>query len=372
MLASEVAPRRLLLLNWRDPWHPKAGGAEHLTHRILERLAARGWSIEWFSAAYPGAAASVVRDGILFKRVGSGVTVHAHAFARYSRRREYDIVVDEINTIPFFTPWYAARSVAWFQQLAREVWLYEGGFLGPLGYAMEPFYLAPYRRMPLITISPSSARSLQAIGLCGPVKILPMAVDEPADEAVPRKTLPRDVLVVGRLTPSKRVEESIRAAALLRSSGWNGRLHIVGGGNARYREALEQRVSALGLCETVLFCGRVDDAERRRLMRSASVLWMTSVREGWGLVVTEAARHGTPAVVYDVPGLGDAVIDGVTGYVVSTEPKALACATLALFKRFDAFAASALAAARALNWDATADAFARAIDDLAPYCPPRS
>lgn len=357
---------RLLMLNWRDPWHPKAGGAEHLTHRILERLAARGWSIEWFSSAYSGAASREVRDGILFVRGGSGTTVHAHAFVRYASRRDYDVVVDQINTIPFFTPWYATRSVAWFQQLAREVWLYEGSFLGPLGYVVEPLYLAPYRRMPLITISPSSARSLHAIGLTGPVRILPMAVDEPADDVVPKKTAHRDVLVVGRLTPSKRIEESIRAAALLRSTGWSGRLHIVGAGKPSYRKALECRVSELGLRETVVFHGRVDNTERRRLMQEASALWMTSVREGWGLVVTEAARHGTPAVVYDVPGLCDAVVDGVTGYVVNAEPKSLVRATIELFNRFDEFAERTLAEARMFTWDATADAFARAVVDLVP------
>lgn len=366
---TEVTPRRLLLLNWRDPWHPKAGGAEHLTHRILERLAERGWTVEWFSAAYAGASAREIRDGVLFVRAGSGITVHAHAFMRYSKRREYDVVVDEINTIPFFTPWYSARSVAWFQQLAREVWFYEGGLAGPLGYALEPLYLAPYRRLPLITISSSSARSLHDIGLRGPVRIIPMAVDEPADETVPQKTLPRDVLVVGRVTPSKRVEESIRAAALLRSSGWNGRLHVVGSGPVRYRKTLERLVAALGIRETVTFHGRVEDEARRRLMQRASVLWMTSVREGWGLVVTEAARHGTPAVVYDVPGLCDAVVDGVTGRVVNADPKALVFATRELFEQFDAYAARTLAAARALNWDATAEAFARAIDDLAPTDP---
>jgi len=51
---------------------------------------------------------------------------------------------------------------------------------------------------------------------------------------------------------------------------------------------------------------------------------MTSVREGWGLVVTEANACGTPAIVYDVPGLRDAVIHERTGLVVAPEPGCLA------------------------------------------------
>lgn len=359
-------PRALLLLNWRDPWHPKQGGAEHLTLRVLERLAASGWIVEWFSSWYPGAAAREQRDGITYVRAGSVATVHLEAMRRYCLRTDLDAVVDQINTIPFFTPFYRARSIAWFQQLAREVWLYEGGFLGPFGYAAEPLYLAPYARMPLITISHSSAQTLRGIGLYGPVRILPMAVDEPAEADVPLKAPSRDILVVGRLTPSKRVEESLSAAALLRAAGWRGELRVVGCGPPGYRAALERRARKLGLDGKVVFTGHVDDAERGRLFREASALWMTSAREGWGLVVTEAARHGTPSVVYDVPGLRDAVADGETGLVVRPEPQALAAATLALFARFDRFAPRALECARVLGWDATAEAFASAVNELLP------
>jgi glycosyltransferase involved in cell wall biosynthesis len=83
-------------------------------------------------------------------------------------------------------------------------------------------------------------------------------------------------------------------------------------------------------------------------------------------VVTEAARHGTPAVVYDVPGLRDAVADGVSGRVVEPRATALAQATGEIFAEFDAFARRALERARPLSWDATADAFAQAVDELVP------
>ncbi len=358
--------RRLLLLNWRDPWHPRAGGAEHLTWRVVERLAAAGWTVEWFSGAYPGAAPAELREGVRFVRAGGAMTVHLHAFLRYARRKDFDLVIDEINTIPFFTPWYGARSIALIFQLAREVWLYEGGALGRMGFAAEPLYLRPYRTTPVITISASSAQTLRGIGLRGPLRIIPIAVDEPADPEVPVKTTPRDLLVVGRVTPSKRIEESIEAAAVLRAGGWGGQLRIVGNGPAAYRAALERRIARLGLGGTVSFTGRVDDDARRALMRAASVLWMTSAREGWGLVVTEAARHGTPAVVYDVPGLRDAVAEGVSGRVVAGSPGALADATRDVFADFDAFARRALDRARPLSWDATAAAFADAVEELAP------
>jgi len=39
------------------------------------------------------------------------------------------------------------------------------------------------------------------------------------------------------------------------------------------------------------------------LLQKSHVLAVTSVKEGWGLVVTEANPQGTPAVVYNVDGL---------------------------------------------------------------------
>ena len=117
--------RKLLLLNWRDPWHPKAGGAEILTLRVCERLASFGWKVEWFSAEYSNAPARELRDGITYLRSGTQATVHLRAFLRYARTSEFDLIVDQVNTLPFYAMAYRLPMIAWFQQIAREVWLHE-------------------------------------------------------------------------------------------------------------------------------------------------------------------------------------------------------------------------------------------------------
>lgn len=351
--------RRLLLLNWRDPWHPRAGGAELVTLRIMERLAGRGWLVEWFSALYPGASRTSVSHGIKFSRGGTQSTVHLRALLRYGRCAQYDVVVDEINTVPFLAPLYSSRPViAFVHQLAREVWLYEARPpLSFLGYLAEPVYLRAYRRVPIITVSRSSRGSLEAMGLRGPMCVIPEAVDEACDATVPKKDEEHDVIVLGRVTPSKRIEHSIKAAGMLRETGWRGRLHVTGSGESSYLRRLKALAGRLRVSDQVVFEGAVADDRRAELLRACSLLWMTSVREGWGLVVTEAARHGTPAVVYDVPGLRDAVIDGATGRVVEPTPEALARATLAVLKDRERYAAEALRVARALDWESTALAF---------------
>jgi glycosyltransferase involved in cell wall biosynthesis len=82
--------------------------------------------------------------------------------------------------------------------------------------------------------------------------------------------------------------------------------------------------------DSVVFWDRVSPQEKHRLMSEAHALLMTSVREGWGLVVTEASACGTPAIVYDVPGLRDSVRNESTGLVVPPRPGSLFDAMLRL------------------------------------------
>ncbi len=354
---GKSTPSRLLLLNWRDPWHPQAGGAELLTLRVVEELTKAGWSVEWFSAAYPGAPSDSFVNGMHFVRAGCQTTVHFAAYQRYKRTNAFDIVIDEINTIPFYTPLYfKCRTFAWINQLAADVWRYESPkLLGMMGKVLEPIYLSPYRRTEIITISDSSANSLRQIGFQGKIHIIPMAVDELADEYKPRKTEPPDILVVGRLTPSKRLEHALMAAADLKRMGWRGNLHIVGGGKERYAARLRSIGMKL-LGSTAVFHGRVSMRKREQLLKACTVLWMTSVHEGWGLVVTEAARHWTPAVAYNVPGLRDSIIEGSTGKLVPERPEALAMATYDMFAtNVEHYAKDAMLHSRSLSWEKTGE-----------------
>lgn len=349
--------RRLLLLNWRDPWHPQAGGAELLTLRILERLASSGWDIEWFSGSYPGAAPTSEVNGITYIREGGQLSVHLRAYRRYRKATDFDIIVDEINTIPFMTPLYSrVPHVAFINQLARGVWRHEAGLLvGSIGEFLEPFYLRPYRNVPIISISPSSIDSLRDIGMRGPMHLIPMSVDEIPDEARPVKNRQRDIVVLGRVTPSKRIEESIDASVLLAQMGWEGELLIIGSGREKYVSVLQARAQSKNA--PVRFMGYLSNDQRRDLLRTCSVLWMTSIREGWGLVVTEAARHWTPSVVYNVPGLCDAVIHGKTGYVTDQSPASLAASTRHLLEaEYEAISLGAFKNASELSWDKTAEA----------------
>jgi glycosyltransferase involved in cell wall biosynthesis len=367
-------PRRLLVLNWRDITHPRAGGAEKVTHEIARRWVTWGHQVTMFCASYRDAAPEESIDGVAVVRRGRQQTVHLEAFRHYRRLRRgrYDLVIDQINTIPFFTPLYAREPVLMFShQLAREVWHYEAPWpASAAGYLAEPFYLRVYRHTPIMTVSQSTKDDLRSLGLAGPCYIIPEAVDTKAPERLPpmeTKEPSLTLVSVGRVVPSKRVDHLIRTLKRLHEAGLvQARLWIIGPWDEKYRRRLDCCVAALGLANHVTFFGRVDAASKENLLARAHVLVMASVREGWGLAVTEANVLGTPAIVYNVPGLRDSTRDGETGLVCQDNyPSALAQAVASLHADAPLYARvrhRAWAMARELNWDQTARAAWNAVE----------
>lgn len=354
---------RILLLNWRDLKHPRKGGAEVLTHGIFARLAERGHEVTWVASSFPGAVPMETIDGIRIIRGGNALSVRAHAYAQYRRMDAPDVVVDEINTLPFFTPMYATSPVvAFICQLAREVWFYEApALVAPCGYAIEPFYLRPYRHTPVMTISESSAESLRReANLSGRIGVMPMAIDQ-YDAPVPLALDAREETIVslGRVTPSKRLDHTIEALSRLDRAPYDRlTLKIIGGGSDPVRERLTRLAARLGVGERVEWCGFLDEDAKRALLARARALVMNSAREGWGLAVSEANLAGTPAVGYRVPGLKDSIRDGATGVLTEESPAALAEGLEYLLSdsvRYQRFAAQAQQSAKQLTWDATTD-----------------
>jgi glycosyltransferase involved in cell wall biosynthesis len=276
---------------------------------------------------------------------------------------DFDVVVDEINTLPFFAPLYARKPVVTLIcQLAREVWFFEAPWpVAVAGYVAEPAYLQVYRRCPILTISESSADSIRHIGLRGPIDVMPMAIDQYAPPApLPLSSREDAIVMVGRVTKSKRIDHVIRSLAELQDGPLAGtRLVVVGGGDERVKSDLMRLATSLGAAARVRWEGYADEETKRRILRTARAIVMTSAREGWGLVVSEANLAGTPAVVYDIPGTRDSVLDGITGIRCAPSPGALAESLTALAgdaHRYAAMCSAAQTFARTLTWDATVDA----------------
>jgi glycosyltransferase involved in cell wall biosynthesis len=353
---------RILILNWRCPRNPKAGGAERLTYGIARRLVEQGDEVEWFSATFPGAPSREEIDGIRFVRAGRQWTVHFHAFRVYRKflRARFDVIIDEVNTIPFFTPWWS--SIPCFMlipQLAREVWWYESKFpLSAIGYALEPLYLRLYRNVPAFTISESTHKDLVRLGFSGPITVVPVGLEH-TEPKISLKARRPTFIYVGRMAPSKRVGGIIRAFHLFHQAVDGAQLWLVGDGPAKYERELRRLVGRLGLVLDVHFLGRLTNQEKAERVAQAHMLLMASVREGWGLVVSEAGALGTPTVGYDVPGLRDSVANDKTGLLTRPFPADLSSAMIRLWRDpalYGRLAREGIVAAAKLSLDeATAD-----------------
>lgn len=280
-------------------------------------MAEAGHECVLYASHAPGLAREEHNGFYSIVRAGSELTCRLHAAAWLWKRRDaFDIVIDEVNTLPFFSPWIAKdKVILLMHQLAREVWWKEAPrWLAPIGYALEPLALSIYRTTPFITVSSSSLASLRAIGLRGPGTIVENALPEP--KAFHDAGGSGVIGYVGRLTPSKRVEDVIAAFERVHRVMARARLVIVGGGRSDYVAYLVELAAKLGISSDVDFTGFVDGETRDRLMSGFDCLLMASLREGWGLVVSEAACFGVPSVAYDVAGLRDSIRNETTGLLV--------------------------------------------------------
>jgi glycosyltransferase involved in cell wall biosynthesis len=351
-----------LVLNWRDCEHPRAGGAEYATLNIARELVERGHSVTWFAGSFPSASAEAQHDGVRIVRGGNAATVRMHARSFYRKNGRFDAVIDEINTLPFFAPLYAdVPVIALIHQLAREVWFYEAPWpVAVAGYALEPAYLRVYRHTPVMTISQSSAQSIRAIGLRGPIEVFCCGIDQyDADPPLALYERNNTLVILGRITPSKRIDHAMRALAAIRAGSLaTAELLVVGDGTPRVKETLIRLATQLGIAHRVRWEGRVSEERKRTLLRRAVALVMTSAREGWGLAIAEANLAGTPAVVYDIFGARDAVRHGITGLHSEAQPQAMAGALERLVRDPTEYHRIALAAqsdARGMTWRAAMD-----------------
>lgn len=324
--------RKLLFMSWRDIKAPKRGGAEVFTHEMLKGLDKSRYEITHISPMFAGAASDETIDGIRYLRRGGSLSVIYHAFLYYKKHsKDIDFVVDQCNTHRFFTPLWvtAGKRIFFIHQLTREIWYTNSSFpLNAVGYHTETPLLRLSRRDPAMTVSPSTRNDLQAVGF-DPEKmvILPEGIEFEhwsREEFLPKEPDPV-FIYVGRFVNYKGIDDTVKAFAKVKQKWDRAKLWIVGKTNRAYiLEVLHPIMSDGGLTyggpgegKDITFFGFVSPEQKLKLMSRAHALVFPSLREGWGLIITEAAAVGTPSIVYRSPGLVDAVDEGKAGFLCS-------------------------------------------------------
>lgn len=364
------APIRILVLNERDMDHPKAGGAEIHVERLFGRLAARGHRVVHHSVAFESAPRRAVRAGIEIERFGPLAAYYAGMpvrVARAARRGEFDLVVECLNKIPFYSPLYAGVPVlAVCHHLFGEVAFDQVPWpIAAAVFVAERGIPRAYHETDFLAISKSTRDDLVARGI-DPARIrtsLP-GLDPPTLAVDPDAPRPPRIAYVGRLEPYKRIELLLEAAVLLLPRFPELEIVVIGRGSERQR--LVARAQALGLAPRTRFTGFVADAERDALLASSRACVFASHKEGFGLTVIEANSLATPVVARDAPGLRDSVRDGETGRLVAgDDPADWARALAPLLAQGDealAMRRRALAESKRFDWDRSADELLEAID----------
>lgn len=134
---------------------------------------------------------------------------------------------------------------------------------------------------------------------------VPMPAAAPIVQRTPR------LAIVGRLVEQKQHMVLIEACALLKRRGVDCRLDIVGIKGGGFSDAVEARISALGLVEQVRWTGFAADHDR--LYGDVDILVAPAVDEPFGLTVAEAGAYGLPVVAARSGAFPEIVEDGRTG-----------------------------------------------------------
>jgi len=364
---------RILVVNWLDRENPLAGGAETHLHEVFGRIARRGHEVTALVSGWRGCAGRAHLDGIEVHRAGRRYTFSLAApwyYRRHLATRGFDVVVEDLNKVPVFTPYWTEAPVV---LLAHHLFGSTAFQAGPVPVAVATWLLERpvprvFRGCVAIAVSESTKQDLIARGLRHElIRVVPNGIDVEyfAPNALERAERPT-LLFLGRLKEYKRVDLVIGAVAMLTREGVDVRLWIVGEGDQR--SAVEAQIGRLGLGERVQLLGFVSESEKRDALRSAWVHVLASEKEGWGIANLEAAACATPSVASDSPGLRDSVVHGETGLLVPHGDVAGLAGALRTLLGDDALrermGRQARAFAEGFSWESSADRVERVLREV--------
>lgn len=311
---------KILILNWQDIKNPLSGGAEVHLHEIFSRVVKLGHEVTLFCSSFNGAKSEETIDGIKVIREGGRYLFNFRVLYRYImrfRKGKFDLVIDDMNKIPFFTPLYVRKPLFFIIHhiFNKSIFLEVPFPMALYVYLMEKLGLLICKKkgIPLIVVSPSTRDELIQKGFDpGKIHIIYNCVDHDLYQPEEKnRSLTPLIGYVGRIKKYKSIEQLLKAFAIVINENPTLRLVIVGDGDNRIN--LERLSKELGIEKFVEFTGYVDNAKKVNLIQQ---MWFTvnsSSKEGWGLTVIEANACKTPVIASNVPGLRDSVKDGETG-----------------------------------------------------------
>lgn len=360
----------ILVFNWQDIKNPLAGGAEVHLHEIFGRIAKKGHSVTLVCSQFRGGAPRDIIDGIRIIRVGTRNFFNFAVPLWYMFfGSKYDVVIDDVNKIPFYTPVYVRKPVmALFHHLfGKTIYRETNPVAASYVYLSERLIPNVYRRVPIVAVSESTKSELVEQGIPeNNIRIIHNSVDH--TRYTPGNGNPNQSFTIGflgRIKKYKSIEHLLQAFETVKVEIPDAKLVIVGDGD--YLPALKKAASKMKHNDDIVFTGYISGDEKVRQLREMDVVVNTSSKEGWGLTVIEANACGIPVIGANVPGLRDSIIEEETGLLYHHgDIEALT----ALLFRFHGdkelrkrLSKNAIEWAAKFNWDDSAESFLNAITE---------
>ncbi len=328
-----IPKKKLLMITWRDIKSPFSGGAEILSHKILKELKNK-YDITVWSSAFPNCKRFEKIEGIQYIRMGSKkfnfigpynwrvyFTVFRFFWFTNGRKVDFDIIIEQINNIPFLFALYGSKNtIIYINQLCRINWFYQvPKIIALFGYYIfEPVYLWLLRNKKVITISSSTKNDLLKFGFkTENINIIPIGIDiKPISRfSNIKKFKDFSLLSLGNIREMKRTLDQIKAFEIAKKNIHNLKLYIAGSPSGGYTAKVFDLIHKSQYKRDITYLGSVSKNQKIKILQKCHCLLVTSIKEGWGLVVTEASSQGTPSIVYNVDGLRDSVKNNKTGLI---------------------------------------------------------
>ena len=281
------------------------GGAEKVYRLLGDALVEQGVNVMYLTrfqgAIKPGNSfpfhVDVIWEGQLYdssgtRRIGPALAWSLAVF-RALRRHRFDAVV--LSATPIFNV-LVGMVLKCFQPSVRlvidwpEIWplrkwtSYSGAVTGTIAWMLQSVCLR-VGKIKLVN-SDATLERLPAIARKSAMKMPLLTMAGPPVGSGPGFPT-NELLFVGRHIPDKNLPMLPRVLAALQTEYPDIHATVVGEGPDR--KVAESVASDLGVSDRISFVGRVDDDELARRLQAAGVLFFPSVREGFGLVVCEAA-----------------------------------------------------------------------------------
>ena len=310
----------ILLLNWGDRKNPFGGGAEIHLEEIFSRIAKKGHNVTLLCSKFNNLPEEEIIDGIKIIRIGKRSTFNYDVRRYYINKlrfNKYDIVVDDINKIPFYSPlWVKSPVLPVVPHLFGTTVFKEVSFpLASYVYLFEKPLVKVYDNMLIEVISDSTKDDLIERGFQEEnIRVVLCGIDHSIYCPEGDKNMTPLVVFVGRLKKYKGVNIAIDAVRIILDKIPNLMFVVVGSGDAC--DSFKKYARKVLPEKNFKFTGFISEKEKINWLRKAHVVVNPSEKEGWGLTGVEANACGSVVVASDSPGIRDSIVNNITGKLV--------------------------------------------------------